>query len=104
MLPIDAGSGATVNAANGSPLPPAGGTAMKTNYRVAPGATADVPTSEVTQIASQGFFAVGDGSGPTTARPTTGLRAGHLYIDTTLNVVAAWDGVHWRNPCTGATV
>jgi hypothetical protein len=48
-------------------------------------------------------------SGPTSARPTknvdgTPLLVGTLYLDTSLSVVAFWDGAAWRNVVSGASV
>lgn len=38
-------------------------------------------------------------SGPTSARPTTGLRTGLVFDDTTLGQTVRWDGAAW-NPVT----
>ena len=74
-------------------------------YTAVPGGFIDAIDVDATTLNSQGFAAIGDASGTTAQRPnTTYLRPGFLYLDTTLALIVAWDGVaNWRNPVTGAT-
>jgi hypothetical protein len=61
------------------------------------------PSCDASTLVSQGFFLVG-GSGTTAQRPNgTGfLKAGFVYVDTTLGLVVVFDGMNYRNPVTGA--
>lgn len=76
-------------------------------YEASAGTYADVIKDDASTIASQGFFAFGDGSGTTADRPNDpNLKAGFVYLDTTLSLVVVWDGPgpggNWRNPVSGA--
>jgi hypothetical protein len=93
-------SGSTINAWTGPPGSPAG----RTYYQASAGTVIDVPDVSVSDLRSQGLIAVGDGSGPTSGRPTSQyLRPGYVYVDTTIGLIVAWDGANWRNPLSGAT-
>jgi hypothetical protein len=56
------------------------------------GAVQDVLERNLHAVASQGFISICDSLGPTSVRPTTGLVAGHVYIDTTLGKAVFWVG------------
>jgi hypothetical protein len=74
-------------------------------YSCSPGSTLDVPgdpSCDASVLGSQNFAVVAM-SGTTGSRPTSlGIKAGTLFIDTTLNAVLCWDGVTWRSVLTGA--
>ena len=36
-------------------------------------------------------------SGATSARPTTNILPGQVYLDTTLGIPVFWNGTHWVN-------
>lgn len=80
-------------------------------YSAAPGATVDVPDFDAFVLAQNGWARVAL-SGTTAQRPTTNMSGGNSeiavrgvqYVDTTLNIVAVYDGAVWRNPLTGASV
>jgi hypothetical protein len=73
-------------------------------YTAAAGGFIDAIDADATTLNSQGFAAIGDASGTTAQRPNNAyLRPGFVYLDTTLALIVAWDGVAWRNPVTGAT-
>lgn len=56
------------------------------------GAVQDVLERNLHAVGSQGFVAICDSLGPTSARPATGLVAGHCYFDTTLSKPVFWVG------------
>ncbi len=96
MLPPN---GATISAWTG----PADNPGARTYYEASAGTTIDAPDASVSALGSQGFIAVGNGSGPTSGRPASKyLNPGYLYVDTTIGVIVAWDGTNWRNPVSGA--
>lgn len=73
-------------------------------YPAQAGGTIDPIDLDAVVLGSQGFFAVGNGSGPTASRPNNaGQNPGFLYVDTTLNLIVAWNGIGWVNPLTGAS-
>jgi hypothetical protein len=61
------------------------------------------PDADAAALASQGYAIIAM-SGTTASRPngTAYVKAGVLYIDTTLNAVLVFDGLVWRNVLTGA--
>lgn len=80
--------------------------AGRTSYTVSANGTVDVnvDASGASNLASQGLIQIGDSSGPTSARPTAqNLRPGWLHVDTTLNLIVAWNVSGWVNPVTGAS-
>lgn len=96
MLPINGGP---ATAWAGSPV----NASARRNYAASSGSTIDALNGDASPLASQGFVAVGDESGATTARPVNKyLRPGYVFVDTTLSLVVVWDGTDWRNPVTGA--
>jgi hypothetical protein len=66
----------------------------RTYTLLAAGNVADVPNFDAGQLAANGWWQLGTGavlgSGPTSARPTTGLAPGGVYIDTTLGAPVFW--------------
>ena len=100
MLPRN-GVTATGWAGPGDP----GGISSRRYYTAPAGGTVDVFATDANALGSQGMFAVGNGSGPTSARPNGvgGVNIGFLYLDTTLNLFVVWNGqAGWINPITGA--
>jgi hypothetical protein len=84
------------------PSVPAG----RTYFTAAANGTVDVTCDPIgaSDLGSQGLIQIGDGSGPTSTRPSAqNLRPGFLYVDTTLNLIVAWNGSGWVNPITGAS-
>ena len=87
-------------------LGPNDNVAGRTYYNAAANGTVDVScdASGASDLASQGLIAIGDSSGATSTRPNAeNLRPGWLHVDTTLNLIVAWNGGGWVNPITGAT-
>ena len=83
-----------------------GGINARRYYSAGAGGYVDAVDLDAGPLGSQGFLAVGNGSGPTTARPNLVDNAsapGFVYLDTTLSLIVVWDGANWRNPVTGAT-
>jgi hypothetical protein len=102
-IPVGATGGTTTGWAGPGDI---GGITGRRYYSCNVGSTVDVPGTpdgDAGMLTSQGFAIVAL-SGPTSSRPTsTGLiRAGLLYIDTSLNggagAVIVWDGLVWRRP------
>jgi hypothetical protein len=97
-------------------LPPASGNqgTIKVHgrtYTAATGSFIDVPDFDAGHMLASGWLQLStpQASGVTTARPTklpNGLilPKGYTYLDTTLGYAVLWDGLAWRNPCTGAAV
>src|SRR5712692_8049116 len=80
-------------------------------YSVSPGSVLDIPDHDAVWAGGNGWepaLVNFEGKVGTTAqRPTRQangllLATGTLYLDTTLSVVALWDGAAWRNVLSGA--
>jgi hypothetical protein len=105
MLPVAGGATGNIGEGSGSPT--------IRSYSASAGTTIDAVgdvNGDQSALASQGFLPVCL-SGPTGSRPNFGSTTlgpppgrGTLYLDTTLSVVAIWDGSNWRNVITGASV
>jgi hypothetical protein len=52
----------------------------------------DVAPTAAHALASTGWHQIADGVGTTAQRPTTGLKRGFRYLDTTLNKLVVWYG------------
>ena len=86
--------------------PPTGNTSTTVNgrpYGCAAGATLDVPDFDAAVLVANGWTAVADGVGSTSARPASPYK-GQKYHDNTLGLTIVWDGRVWRSPVTGAAV
>ena len=101
MLPL-AGASVTGNIGAGA------GNPIVRSYSATAGgfidAVGDPSSGDASTLNSQGFVTVG-GSGTTAQRPTTAgfLKAGFIYVDTTILKVVIFDGANFRDPVTGAT-
>jgi hypothetical protein len=77
------------------------------SYSVVQGAVLDLPTDDA--HLGHGYVTVAL-SGTTAQRPKSGdpdvpnLRAGALFVDTTLGKVIVWTGANWRDPITATVV
>jgi hypothetical protein len=73
-------------------------------YTSTPGTPIDVPgdmTGDAAVLVNTGYVAIGL-SGMTVLRPpTSNLKPGTIYVDTTLAIVVFWDGANWRNVVMG---
>jgi hypothetical protein len=89
-------------------LPPASGPKLNQptisngrSYQAAPGTALDVPDFDADGLKAAGWSFVAI-SGPTSARPTSGLGLNNLftgqrYFDTSLGLDIIFDGVSWRD-------
>lgn len=74
-------------------------------YQAAEGGFLDVPDDIGRMLLSTGWVSVGaNGVGATSSRPTTDLKKGLMFHDSTLGFNIVYDGKTWRNPATGAAV
>jgi len=76
-------------------------------YTCAVGSYLDVPDFDAVTLLANGWTHtadVGMGAAITANRPTTGLKRGSRFHDTTLGYDIVWDGLTWRNPTSGASV
>jgi len=65
----------------------------------------DVPDADATILAANGWtIGAHAGVSTTAGRPTTGLVAGKMFLDTTLGYIIKWAGKSWINPLTSAVV
>lgn len=75
------------------------------SYKCAANSVVMVPDFDANVLEANGWMrAAGQGSGPTTSRPKTGLWVGFEWFDTTLNLNVKWDGKAWRSHVDGTSV
>jgi len=80
-------------------------TVNKRTITAAVGSFQDVPDFDAAPLNANGWTAIGNSVGATTARPTGAVVfRGWLHIDTTLGFIIVWDGSSWRNPANAAAV